>query len=424
MVIGPAGENKVSFAVVENDYWRSAGRTGVGAVMGSKNIKAIAFWGNRKRQMAHPDLIKAFAKELTARGKTDAGVENYKNFGTPMLVDIMHTVGGFPTRYWSKGKSDYQNSINTKALHERCDVKPNACRKCFIACGRLATVKEGRHAGLKMEGPEYETIYAFGGLCDIGSIEEIIYLNELCDKLGLDTISAGNLAALAIEASRQGKIDYKVDYGDVDAIAQLLEDVAYRRGIGDIIADGIKKAAAEWGMEDQAIHVKGMEPAGYDPRVLKGMGLAYGSSDRGACHLRATFYKPELSNMIPADQIEGKAAMFVEWEDRLTVFDALIICRFYRDLYQWEHLATIIKGATGLDLDTTKMRAIAAHISDITRKFNVQEGLTRDDDLLPKRFHSEALPETGKVITPQEMDTLLQEYYRERGWDDSGRPLT
>jgi aldehyde:ferredoxin oxidoreductase len=128
--------------------------------------------------------------------------------------------------------------------------------------------------------------------------------------------------------------------------------------------------------------------------------------------------------MIPADQIEGKAAMFVEWEDRLTIFDALIICRFYRDLYQWEHLATIIKGATGLNLDTTQMRAIAAHISDITRKFNVQEGLTREDDLLPKRFHSEALPETGKVITPQEMDTLLQEYYRERGWDDLGRPLT
>ncbi|MBT7262200.1 MAG: aldehyde:ferredoxin oxidoreductase, partial [Desulfobacula sp.] len=173
ITIGPAGENLVSFAVIENDYWRSAGRTGTGAVMGSKNIKAIAFTGKAKKKLAHPLLVKEFSKTMATRSKEDAGVKAYKTMGTPMLVDIMNHVGGFPTKYWKKGRVSFQDKINAQALHERCDVKANACLKCFIACGRLATIKKGRHQGLTIEGPEYETIYAFGGLCQVDSIEEI-----------------------------------------------------------------------------------------------------------------------------------------------------------------------------------------------------------------------------------------------------------
>lgn len=422
MCIGPAGENKVSFAVIENDYWRSAGRTGVGAVMGSKMIKAIAFWGDRQKELAEPDLVKSFAKELAQRSKEDAGVKAYKTMGTPMLVNITNKAGAFPTRYWQKGTYENFKKINADALHECCEVQPHACLKCFMACGRLSTVKEGRHKGLKIEGPEYETIYAFGGLCEIDSIEEIAYLNDLCDRLGLDTITAGNLAAFTIEATRQGKIRHDIDYGQVDAIAELLKDISMRQGIGDILARGIRTAAKEWDMEDQAIHVKGLEPAGYDPRVLKGMGLAYGTSDRGACHLRATFYKPELTGMIDADQIEDKAEMFAEWEDRLTIFDTLILCRFYRDLYQWEALITMIKRVTGLELDRQALRGIAAEVTDNTRRFNIREGLTVDDDRLPKRFHTEVLPETGKIITREQMEQLLEEYYQARGWNEKGIP--
>ena len=260
--IGPAGENLVSFAVIENDYWRSAGRTGVGAILGSKKIKAIAFYGKRKKTFADDALVRAFSKELAVEGKDNAGVIAYKTKGTPMLVDIMNNAGGFPTRYWQKGRYEGASKINADALHQRCDVKPHACLKCFMACGRLSTVKEGRHAGLQVEGPEYETIYAFGGLCEIDSIEEIIYLNDICDRLGMDTISAGNLAALTIEAARQGRIDRSIDYGDVDAIAQLMADIAARKGIGEMLARGIRAAADAWGMADQAIHVKGLEPAG------------------------------------------------------------------------------------------------------------------------------------------------------------------
>ena len=420
--IGPAGENRVAFAVIENDYWRSAGRTGVGAVMGSKGIKAIAFRGKKKKDLANPELVKTFTKEFSEKAKDDKGVLNYKTMGTPMMVDVMSGVGSFPTRYWHKGQAEHQQNINAPALHERLNVLPHACRRCFIACGRLATVKQGRHKGLKIEGPEYETIYALGGLCEVDSIEEIAYLNDICDRLGLDTISAGNLVAFTIEASRQGKIDYDIDYGQVDKIAGLLEDIVYRRGIGDTLAKGIKTVAKAWNMEDQAIHVKGLEPAGYDPRILKGMGLAYGTSDRGACHLRATFYKPELANMIDPDQIEGKAEMFAEWEDRLTIFDSLILCRFYRDLYQWEELATVIKGITGLEMDRERMRSIAGAITNNTRRFNIREGLSPEEDHLPKRFYTEALPETGKVIARGQMEQLLADYYSVRGWDEKGRP--
>lgn len=422
VVIGPAGENQVSFAVIENDYWRSAGRTGVGAVMGSKNIKAIAFWGSQKKELADPKDAKAFVKELAAQAKDDAGVKAYNTMGTPMMVDVMSHVGSFPSRYWHEGTVEHRENINAAALHERCEVRPHACLKCFIACGRLATVKEGRHKGLRIEGPEYETIFSFGGLCEVDSIEEIAYLNDVCDRLGMDTISGGNLVGLAIEAYRQGKSDYAIEYGDVDRMVELLEDIAAKRGLGALLAKGIKTAAAELDMADQAIHVKGLEPAGYDPRVLKGMGLAYGTSPRGACHMRATFYKPELAGIVESDQIEGKAEVFAEWEDRLTFFDTLVLCRFYRDLYQWEQLGRMVKAVTGLDLSADDMRAIARRATDEIRRFNLQEGLTPADDKLPKRFYTEALPETGKVITEEEMDLMLKEYYKVRGWDEEGRP--
>jgi len=422
IVIGPAGENQVSFAVIENDYWRSAGRTGVGAVMGSKALKGIAFLGNAKKEVASPEALKDYIKRFATNARDDKGVNAYKSLGTPMMVDIMSNVGSFPTRYWHKGQAEHRESINAAALHSRLEVEPHACLRCFIACGRMSKVKEGPHAGLKLEGPEYETIYAFGGLCEVKTIEEVAYLNDLCDRLGMDTISAGNLAAFTIEASSLGKLDYQIAYGETERIAELLNEMAYKKGIGATLAQGIREAAKQWDMEDVAIHVKGLEPAGYDPRVLKGMGLAYGSSPRGACHLRATFYKPELAGMIPPDQIEGKAAMFAEWEDRLIIFDTLVLCRFYRDLYQWEALSEMIKAVTGLDLDKNSMRKIAGRISDETRLFNIREGLLPSDDRLPVRFHRESLPETGKTITPEDMESLLKDYYKARGWDAEGRP--
>ena len=417
LVIGPAGENLIRYAVIENDYWRSAGRTGTGAVMGSKKIKALCFYGNQKRSLAFPDEVNAFAREILEKGKTDAGAANYRKMGTPMMVGVLNKAGAFPTQYWSKGVLEGWEAIGADALHEKCEVQPRACARCFIGCGRLSKVKEGPHKGMTLEGPEYETIYAFGGLCLIKNIEDILYLNDICDRLGMDTITAGNLAGFAIEASKRGKIPEKMEYGDVPAIAALLKQIAYRQGIGAVLAEGIRSAATEWGLEDIAIHVKGMEPAGYDPRVLKGMGLGYATSDRGACHLRATFYKPELAKMIDPDQIEGKAELFIDFEDRLCLFDTLILCRFYRDLYPWPELSRIIHMTTGLNWGKEEIQTLTNRVITGCREFNLREGMTADQDCLPPRFHKEALPESGKVITEDDLQYMIKDYYRLRGWE-------
>lgn len=421
LVIGPAAENLVRFAVIENDYWRSAGRTGVGTVLGSKKVKALAFHGRARRSVADAKLLKEFSRTITARSKEDKGVQVYKKVGTTGLVDLLNEVGGFPSRYWQAGRVAHRDGINSTALHTRCEVTPKACAKCLMACGRLSTIKAGPRSGLTVEGPEYETIYAFGGLCEIQDIEDILYLNDVCDRLGMDTISAGNLVGLTIEACRLGRIGPKLDYGDTEGVAELLRDIAAARGTGAILAQGIRHAAKLWNMEDMAVHVKGLEPPGYDPRVLKGMGLAYATSDRGACHLRATFYKPELSGMVDPRTTKGKAAVFRTWEDRLTYFDMLILCRFYRDMYQWSELATITRAVTGLELTEEEMARMASAVTDDTRRFNIREGLTRQDDELPFFLTERPIYETGAAISREEVSEMVDEYYKTRGWQE-GRP--
>ena len=420
--IGPAGENLVRFAVVENDYWRSAGRTGVGAVLGSKKIKTLAFHGNKRREVYDPEGLDAFVKKIREKGKTDAGAKAYRTLGTPMLVSINNSIGGFPSRYWHQGTFKGWEALSAETMNQQLKTRPRACAHCFMACGKLSEVQEGRHKGLQIEGPEYETIYAFGGLCMIHDLREIAYLNNICDQLGMDTITAGNLCAFAMEASEKGKIPEKISYGDPDAAAGLLMDICFKRGIGAVLAEGIRHAAKAWGMEDEAIHVKGMEPAGYEPRVLKGMGLAYATSCRGACHLRATFYKAELSGIIDKDQIEGKAEVFSDFEERLTLHDVLIVCRFYRDMYLWEEMAEIIRVTTGMDFDKDGLKKVASHVIDLTRRFNLREGITRADDTLPKRFFEEPLGEEGKVLKREDFDKMLADYYRVRGWSEEGVP--
>jgi aldehyde:ferredoxin oxidoreductase len=417
LTIGPAGENLVKFAVIESEHWRSLGRAGIGAVMGSKKLKGIAFHGTKRREIADPSSLKKLAQEFKNRVKDNQTVRIYQKYGTPMLVSIMNTIGAFPTQYWSKGTLEGWEEISAESLMERCQVSSIACPSCFMACGKISEVKKGRHRGLRIMGPEYETIYAFGGLCMVNSIEEIIYLNDLCDRLGMDTITAGNLAAFAIEASKGKKIKENLYYGDVDGIAEILTKIAYRKGVGKILSEGVRHAAEVWEMEEKAIHVKGLEPAGFDPRVLKGMGLAYATSDRGACHLRATFYKSELSGQIDPDRIKGKAKLFVDYEDKMTLFDALILCRFYRDLITWKDLQEIIKASSGLSLNKKSLKTTASGIINLARTFNAREGVTKKEDKLPRRFFREVLQGTGKTIQPDDLEVMLKEYYQLRGWN-------
>jgi len=423
LVIGPAGERQVAFAVIENDRWRSAGRTGVGAIMGRKRVKALVVQGDRRRPLHDAALIDRIAADVRTTARDDAGVAAYRANGTPMMVAALNSVGAFPTRYWSRGRLDGWERISADALHRQCDVRPHACARCLMACGRLTTVRSGPHAGLQIEGPEYETLYAFGGLCLTDAIEKIIHLNDLCDRLGIDTMSAGNLVAFTMEAHERQVSPFAIAYGDADRAAELLTLIAHREGVGDLLARGIRHVAAAWGLEDIAVHVKGLEPAGYDPRVLKGMGLAYATSDRGACHLRTTFYKPELSGVVPPDAVAGKAELLIDYEDRLTLFDTLILCRFYRDLYPWELLGEIIHGLTGMPGDQRSLQQLAAAVRDQLRGYNVSLGMQPHDDNLPPALHR-PLADSGKCISRDELAAMLADYYRLRNWNARGQPGT
>ncbi|MBN1223745.1 MAG: aldehyde ferredoxin oxidoreductase family protein [Candidatus Aminicenantes bacterium] len=419
LTIGPAGENLVKFAYINNDFGRCLGRTGVGAVMGSKKIKAIVFLGDREKQAADSDLLKVFWKEQFLAGSENPVFKAYKKLGTPMMVDLTSTVEAFPSEYWQRGTVPHIEKINADALNEACEVKAGACTFCFIACNRLTTIKSGRHKGMTLDGPEYETIGAFGGLNMVDDIREIAYLNDVCDRLGMDTITAGNVTAFAIAAYKRGKIDFAVDYGDADRIADLLHMIATREGIGDLLAEGVRFAAKELGLEDMAIHVKGLEPPAFDPRYLKGMGLGFAVSDRGACHLRTTFYKPELAGLIPPEKVEGKAAMLLEYEDRLTIYDTLILCRFFRDLFFWDELKQIVKGTLGLDLGEKDFKEISRNIALTIREFNLREGMKPGEDFLPEFFFKHPIGKNKLVLEKKEFSRLVSDYYALRGYPPS-----
>ena len=422
VVIGPAGENMIRFSTIASGKWRAAGRTGVGAVMGAKRVKGIVFHGAAKKTAAEPDRLKQVWHRLIKKAKGNPLVKAYQTQGTPMLVGIMNTIGGFPTKYWSQGSLPGWENISAEGIQQFCTTRSHACPYCFMACGKLTTVKNGPHKGLTILGPEYETIYAFGGLCMIDDIGEIIYLNDLCDRLGIDTVTAGNLAAFTIEASQRKVIPETYHYGNARDVARIIEKIARKEGIGALLSQGIREVSKAWGLQDIAVHVKGLEPAGYEPRVLKGMGLAYATSDRGACHMRSSFYQAELTGKIAPEETEGKAKLFVEYEDFLTLFDTLILCRFYKDLMSWEDVGDIIQGTTGLETSKAGLRAIATAVTDAARTFNIRCGVTKESDKLPKRFYKEALKGEKKSLTPEEMEKMLVEYYRLRGWDEEGVP--
>lgn len=421
LVIGPAGENLVRFACIENNYWRSAGRTGVGAVMGSKKVKGIVFHGNARVEIADPELLKELNKEIAEAGKGHPGVLGYRTYGTTQMVRSLNKNKAFPAKYWSQGTVDYWEQISGDALLENFDVINSTCARCFIHCGKTSTVREGKYQGMTIEGPEYETIYSFGGLCCVRNLDEIIYLNDICDRLGMDTMSAGNLVGLVMEATEQGRdIPVKLTYGDAEGAGNLLEDMAFKRGAGEVLAKGIKKVAEEWHLEDLAVHCKGLEPGGYDPRTLKGMSLQYAASIRGAVHVNAWLYKPELTGMIDRKSIEGKAQLFIEMENRYAIFHAGTLCIFYRDLYDWPQLEKMVKAVTGWDYDKEELSRIGHRIISATRLFNAREGATKYDDIIPPRIYKIAINDGEDSVSPEEVKFMIDEYYKLRGWDERG----
>jgi aldehyde:ferredoxin oxidoreductase len=414
-VIGPAGENLVRFACVNNNYWHQLGRGGPGAVFGSKNLKGIVWHGDQKVEVARPDEYRAVVRDLVERTKDDPGVAAYQRGGTLNMVRIVNGANAFPTRYWRKGSFEGFERITVETMLAEHGTRNEMCPPCVMKCVKHNFVFEGRHKGLECEGPEYETAYVFGGLCEIDDFAELMWLNDICDRLGVDTMSAGNLCALAIEASQRGLIDEKMDFG----VAGFLRKMCLREGIGDIWAEGILRVEQEYGLEGVAVHVKGMEPAGYDPRKMKGMGLGFATSARGACHLRATMYKPELMGISPYDELEGKAAIYTDWEDRLCIMDCLIYCRFYRDLVQWPYITAVVNAAIGTDYGEDDLHRVANRIITMTHDFNAARGIGRGSERLPEWVSEKPMEDEGALTFPQaEMDYMLADYYEIRGWGE------
>ncbi len=409
MTIGPAGENRVAFACIKSDRWRSLGRGGLGAVLGAKNVKGITFSGAKKAVVADEQLLNGLIRTISQKGKGSPITETYQKLGTPSQVRVTNGAQCFPTRYWQSGSFEQWERLSADYLNEHFEVKSHGCPNCFLQCTKKTRVLEGRHRGLELEGPEYETIYALGGLNCIDSLEEVAWLNDLCDRLGMDTMSAGNMTAFAIEACRQRRLDFPIDYNQPDRAAELLRLIARRKGPASVLADGIRAAARALNLEGLAVHVKGLEPAGFDPRVLKGMGLAYATAARGACHLRGTFYKAELSGQIEKDRISGKARLFIDYEDRAALFDSLILCRFYRDFIGWDELPTLIRALTGLALDRAALEVLANRITQATRAYNHQEGIDESMDMLPERLLDETTAE-GASIRRQDLETMIRDY--------------
>jgi aldehyde:ferredoxin oxidoreductase len=415
LVIGPAGEAGVKFAMVINEGGHSFGRGGLGAVWGSKRLKGVVFHGTKHRKPVDLSRLKAIHKKMKDEGKGKELTRMFRMYGSPMMVGIMNTLRAFPTRYWEEGTVQGWERLTAEHLKKTCQVRSVACPHCFLSCGKRTIVKKGPYKGLTVPGPNYQTVAAFGGLCLIRSLEEILHLNDLCNRLGLDTVSAGNVVAFAMKASQNGRLDLDLPFGDTERTREILKRIAYRDGLGGILAEGVRDASRILGLEDLAIHVKGLEPPGFDPRSLKGMGLAYATSQRGAAHLQSLFYLDEIKGKYKTKDIRERVRALVEVEDRMTLFDMLLLCKFYRSYLRWNDIIRLIEAVTGRRFREEELRGRASKILSLSMAFNRREGIPVEEDTLPRKL----LKKTGRdgiSLSPQEMKVMVAEYHRLRGW--------
>ncbi|MHA2247550.1 MAG: 3-hexulose-6-phosphate synthase [Candidatus Hodarchaeales archaeon] len=425
--IGPAGENLVRFACVINGT-RTAGRGGIGAVWGSKKLKAIVVNGSKKiipvNEYAFKSVNKKFTDVLKGHPVTGTGMGLY---GTPILVNIVNKHGVLPVRNYTTGIFGDVRKIAGETLKEYL-VKKEPCRGCPIACGRIMKFKD-----VETQGPEYESLWALGPNCGISDLEIIFKANSLCNQLGLDTISCGNVIGWFMECCEKGIFSNTITFGDGQALLTLIEDITNRKNEGDLLANGVQKAAKQVakGTEEFACHVKGLEMPAYDPRGIKGMALSYATSNSGGTHLKGYTVIQEvlsLPHFVDPFTDDEKAELVKRMQDVFAVLDSAEWCKFTAmavfstlkcevDIY-----AKLLTTATGFYVDDKELRKIGERIYNLERLFNIREGLTKDHDIIPPRFLNEPLPEgpaRGHVVN---IDNLLKEYYFVRGWDELGIP--
>ncbi|MBA1333626.1 MAG: Tungsten-containing aldehyde:ferredoxin oxidoreductase [Firmicutes bacterium] len=413
--IGPAGENLLPMACINTEFFRQAGRGGIGAVMGSKKLKAVVVKGTGGVRTADINKALPAINELMRNSTlTDDNLWAYSD-GTPLLVDMSQASGILPTRNFQDGTFEYAKNINSETMTGARYGK-RGCHSCALGCGNITRIGKAM-----VEGPEYETLALCGSNCGIGDLEAIVKFNRLCDDFGLDTISTGNITAFAMEMTERGIKDFGIRFGDVEAYLEIPGKIAIREGIGAELALGTKALAERYGGFDFAMQVKGLEFPGYEPRGSWGMGLAYATSDRGACHMRAWPVAQEAYGEVDAFTIEGKAKMVAELQNYNSVKFSAIICDFWAlDL---KTLAEVLSLVTGENLCASDMDRIGDRVTGIARLFNNREGFNKEQDTLPGRIFKDALKTgstAGKYIPEEQFEMMLAEYYRIRGWEEDG----
>lgn len=437
--IGPAGERLVKFAVITNDKNRCAGRSGVGAVMGSKNLKAIVVRGNREIELHDPEGFNAICKNLykNFREALKAHPNPMREFGTAMVSGVTQSHGIFPTRNFQEGVFEGWESINAKTLKEKYTVGRKACFSCPIGCGRLTRVEEGPFAG-EGEGPEYETIYSFGSDCGVDNMEAVIKANYICNEFGMDTMTMGATIACAMEMSEKGlipedDIGRTLKFGDGEAMVELTRMTAYREGFGDILAEGSLRLATRYGHPELAMVSKGQEMAGYDPRGLQGMGLAYATSSIGASHMRGNPAYLELFGVpFSLDPLtwDDKAPAVANSQNFSALIDSTGVCVFYaartlNDGSQNLHpgdLLKLLNAATGINYTVEELVRAGERIINAERAFLVKAGFSRKDDSLPPRITQDPMPDGPAKGMVCHLDEMLTQYYQVRGWTQDGAP--
>ncbi len=428
--IGPAGEKLVKFASIMNDKHRAAGRTGVGAVMGSKNFKAIVVRGSKRPKVKDPakfiETVREKIKKIRENGITGEGLPK---LGTKVLDNIINQNGLYPVRNFQDSVFDLTDEVSGESLVEKGYLVKNIpCFGCPIACGRRVTLPNG----IETEGPEYETGWAFGADCGVSDLIAIVEANDLCDKYGLDTISTGSTIAAAMEMYEKGLIKKEelengpeLKFGASEAIVYYTNQIGLREGFGDKLAEGSYRLAESYGHPEFSMTVKKQEIPAYDPRGAQGHGLEYATSNRGGCHVRGYMISPEILGVpekLDPQKLEGKAEWVKIFQDLTAVIDSAGLCLFTSFALGLDDYKDLINAALGWDYSSEEILKIGERIWNLERNFNLEAGIEPSQDTLPKRLLETPVkegPNKGHVV---HLDALLPKYYEVRGWTKKGIP--
>jgi aldehyde:ferredoxin oxidoreductase len=433
--IGPAGERLVRIACIINDKTRAAGRTGLGAVMGSKNLKAIAIRGSKDVQVADPERLLELVKVQHERMKGPAA-RKYRTLGTPENVLVLQKLAAMPTNNFTRATFDGAERISGEYLNERFVAKIIACNSCAMRCEHIAVVPEGPYKGTTTR-VEYEPLWAIGPNCGVGNLDAILKGMDLGNYYGVDTISIGGIVGFAMDLYEHGLITkedlggLELKFGNSEAMVEMIKRICLREGFGNVLAEGVRLAADRFDKDayKYAVHIKGMEMSGYDIRGLKTAALGYAVSFRGADHNRHGAYSPDVSGKVNRFKAEkGRGKLVRETEDLYAVIDSLIVCKFSRGTYfeGYKDLAALYNAVTGIEMTAEELQKAGERINNLGRLFNIREGLSRKDDTLPWKVMNVPIPDEGiakgSFVSQADLDLLLDDYYEVRGWTKNGVP--